>query len=210
MILGYSFIGLLLASLGGAAPGASNLAVIKTTSKDSLNKGMRIAFGAGVGEVLLAFMALCYSTVLTQFFEMNSWVQVAFIILFFVVGTLFYFSEKLTLFSKPKIALPGSESKFITGFILSVLNPPVLLFWILGITLTQKYFLPLTDMSSIGVLLLFFAGVFLGKVAILYFYAKLGNGMQKKKNTDASKLNRVIGIALVLLSTVQGIRFLIE
>ena len=210
MILGYSFIGLFLASLGGAAPGASNLAVIKTTTKDSFQKGMRIAIGAGFGEILLAFMALCYSSFLTQFFEMNTWLQLSFMILFFIIGILFFFSVRLTFSRQGAKIKPRSHSKFMTGFILSVLNPPVLLFWILGISLTQKYLLPLTDMSSLLTLFFFFLGVFLGKTGILYLYAKLGKGWQQKKKTDPSKLNRVIGIALIVLSSLQGIRFLIE
>ncbi|MEL6810092.1 MAG: LysE family transporter [Bacteroidota bacterium] len=210
MILGYSFIGLFLASLGGAAPGASNLAVIKTTTTDSFQKGMHIALGAGLGEILLAFMALCYSSLITQFFQMNLWIQVSFIVLFSIIGVLFYFSEQLAFISKPRFRNGFYTSKFVTGFILSVLNPPVLLFWILAISLTQKYILPIDDMSSLWVLVLFFTGVFLGKIGVLYVYAKLGNQWKGKEDTNKSKLNKLIGVVLVILATFQGVRFLIQ
>jgi len=38
----------------------------------------------------------------------------------------------------------------------------------------------------------------------------LGKGLKSKKKTDNSKLNRIIGFALVVLSAAQGIRFLIQ
>lgn len=210
MILGYSFLGLVLSSLGGIAPGASNLAVIKTSTKESIRKGMQIAIGAGAGEVLLAFMALCYSSIFRHFFEMNAWVQVSFMILLFVAGILFVFSNRLRFLAIPKAPRRNTNSKFITGFFLAFLNPPVLLFWMFGISFSQKYLLPLTNMSPTFLLMVFFTGVFFGKIVVLYLYALLGKGLKSKKNTDNAKLNRIIGFALVVLSAAQGIRFLIQ
>ncbi|GAB5401590.1 MAG: hypothetical protein Aureis2KO_31750 [Aureisphaera sp.] len=210
MIIGYSIIGLIMAALGGAAPGASNLAVIKTTTKDSFEKGMQIAIGAGLGEMMLAFMALCYSSFLSNFFQMNTWIQVSFMVLFLIAGMVFLMNGKIAWPKKPKKPIQVSNSKLATGFALSVLNPPVLLFWILGISITQKHLIPLSDMSPISVLTLFFLGVFLGKIAILYLYAKLGKEWGRKEKSDPTKLNRMIGIVLIVLASVQGIRFLIQ
>jgi len=39
-------------------PGASNLAVIKTTINENIKQGLKISYGAGIGEVILAFLAL--------------------------------------------------------------------------------------------------------------------------------------------------------
>ena len=204
----YALVGFFLAILGAAPLGASNIAVITTTAKESLAKGMIIAYGAGLGEVLLAFLSLCNSTMLSNFFEMNPWLQALFIGIFFLVGLFFLFPNAIKICLKKTRERKRKNPKLFTGFILAALNPPVLLFWILAISLTSRYLLTISDMSPLLVLTLFFTGVFIGKVATLYFYARWSNKMKKKQQGDKTKLYRLIGIVLILISTVQGIRFL--
>lgn len=208
MILIYLLIGLALSAAGGAPLGASNLAVISTTTNHSLSKGMKVAYGAGFGEVTLALLALCYSSMLADFFEMNPWIQATFILLFFAIGLLLIFPLKLKL-KIPKKKSSKKGSPWVTGYLLALVNPPVLLFWILGITLAQKFMIPISDMSPFLILMLFFSGVFIGKVGILYLYARLGNRLQKKPVKDKSKLYRIVGIILIVLASVQGVRFLV-
>ena len=210
MILLYIFTGILLSVIGAIPLGASNIAVITTTRKESLSKGLRIAQGAGVGEVVLAFFALWYTKVLTSFFEMNSWVQLSFIGLFFMIGMVFLFSNKINFsFKKPTYTI-RKPSKFLTGFLLAIINPPVLIFWMIAISLTQKYMLPISNMSPILFLLLFFVGVYIGKFITLYFYGKLSHKSAQKQGGEKYKLYRFIGIALILVSTIQSLRFFIN
>lgn len=206
MILIYALIGAVLSAAGGVPLGASNLAVISTTTKHSLSKGMKVAHAAGLGEVTLAFMALCYSSILADFFKMNPWIQAGFIMLFFAIGILLLFPMKFKM--KIPRKKPGRKgSPWITGYLLALINPPVLLFWILGITLTQRLMIPISDMSPLLILLLFFTGVFTGKVFVLYLYARLGNRLQKRPVKNKTKLYRIVGVILILLASVQGVRF---
>jgi len=64
-------------------------------------------------------------------------------------------------------------------------------------------------MSPWLVLLLFFSGVYLGKVITLYFYGKWGKKMDKKQNESSYKKDIFIGLALVVVGCIQGVRFLI-
>lgn len=207
MILLYIFTGMILSVIGAVPLGASNIAVITTTTKESFAKGMRIAQGAGLGEVTLAFFALWYTKVLTDFFEMNSWIQISFIGLFFGIGMLFLVSDKFNISFKKSSKNKRKYSKFLTGFLLAVMNPPVLIFWMIAISLTQKYVAPISNMSPILFLLLFFTGVYIGKFITLYLYGKLSHKSAQKETQEKSKLYKLIGIALILLSTLQGIRF---
>ncbi len=209
MILLYIFTGIVISVVGAVPLGASNIAVITTTAKESLSKGMRIAQGAGVGEVVLAFFALWYTKMISNFFEMNAWIQISFIGLFFSIGLLFLFSYKW--FSRFKITSKNKlkSSKFLTGFLLALINPPVLIFWMIAISLTQKYVLPISNMSPILMLLLFFIGVYTGKFITLYFYGKWSHRSVQKQSHEKHKLYRVIGIALLIISTAQGIRFIV-
>ncbi len=210
MILLYIFTGIILSIIGAAPLGASNIAVITTTAKESFLKGMQIAHGAGLGEVVLAFIALSYSKMISDFFEMNSWIQITFIGLFFVIGLFFLLSKKLSFRINRTNISKRKYSKFLKGFLLALLNPSVLIFWIIAISLTQKYLLSLSNMSPLLLLLLFFSGVYIGKFVTLYFYGKLSYRSAQKESHKKHKLYKVIGIALILLSTLQGIRFFVS
>ncbi len=206
MTLGYFIVGLVIAALGAAPLGASNIAVITTSSNQSLSKGMYIAYGAGLGEVILAFLALCYSPLFSDFFTRNPWVQLVFIISFLAIGIFFLLPKK------PKISFKKplkSPSKFFTGFILAFANPPVLLFWILAISITHKYVLSVSDMSPMTLLLLFFSGIYTGKVVTLYGYGKWSSKVSQN-NGSKTKLYKGVGIALIAIAMVQGVRFLIS
>lgn len=206
MILGYFLIGLVMAMIGAAPLGASNIAVITTAGKESLSKGMHVAYGAGFGEVILAFLALCYSQLFSDFFNMNSWVQLVFIISFFAIGIFFLLPKKPSVSFKKSLKSP---SKFITGFVLAFVNPPVLLFWILAISITHKFMLSVSDMSPIIILLLFFTGIYLGKVMMLYGYGKWSS-KRSQNQENKTKLYKGIGVALIAIAMVQGVRFLLN
>jgi len=205
MVLGYFFIGLLIAAMGAVPLGASNIAVITTSSEESLSKGMRIAYGAGLGEVILAFIAICYSQLFTDFFTMNAWLQFTFILVFLAIGVFFLLPKKPKVLFKKSIKSP---SKFIIGYLMAFANPPVLLFWILSISITHKYVLSISDMSPITLLLIFFTGVYFGKVITLYGYGKWSSKFSQN-NGNKTKLYRGIGISLIAIAMVQGVRFLI-
>ena len=64
-------------------------------------------------------------------------------------------------------------------------------------------------MSPWIVLLLFFLGVYLGKTITLYFYGKWGKKMEQTQNESNYKKDIFVGLALVLVGCVQGIRFFI-
>lgn len=208
MIVLYFFIGLLLAALGGAFPGASNIAVISATVKSKPSHGLQIAYGAGIGEMLLAFMALSYSMMVSHFFEMNMWIKSTFAIVFLLVGVLFIFKHKLPKKQQAKGKIEGSSVRFLKGFILGAVNPPVLLFWLVAIALVHNNIMELSAMLATPILLLFFSGVFLGKLLILFVYGQTGKRLVNSKNqqSGASKMNRAIGLALIGIALIQGVR----
>ncbi|MEW7293132.1 LysE family transporter [Aquimarina sp. 2304DJ70-9] len=210
MILLYLLIGTLIAIVGAIPLGAVNLAVINTSIKENIKNASYIALAAGIGEVLLALFALHCSMELSEFFLHNQWIQISFIVAFFLIGLYFmYLASKTTPSSKrrkPKLF----NSKFLTGFSLALLNPPVIVYWILAISLTNKHILKLTTQNPISSLLLFFLGIYLGKIGTLYFYGKWGNKMAQKQGDSKAKLHRIIGSALLVISVFQSIKIIIE
>ncbi len=210
MTLLYLLFGTLIATVGAAPLGAVNIAVINTSINENIKKASYIALAAGIGEVILAFFALHCSMQLSIFFHENQWIQIVFIIIFFLVGMYFMFlANKMTKSNKSrKIKL--SNSKFLTGFSLALLNPPVIIYWILAISLINKYIFELTVQNSISSLLLFFIGIYIGKITTLYFYGRWGNKMAHKQEGSKTKLHRIIGIALIAISVFQSIKFVVD
>ena len=197
MILQAFFIGTLATIIGALPPGASNLAVIKTTLQENHRKALKVGYGAGVGEVLLALIAFSFGMVVQDFFEMNLWIQYLVAGGLAVLGIYFLVSKKTAKQTERK-----KPSKYLLGFTLGVLNPPVLIYWVLIFSLLGKTIFGAQGCSSLW-LILFVSGVFLGKVATLYGYSKFGLHIQKKKKSNPRSVNTYIGITLIVLSTIQ-------
>ncbi len=206
----YLLFGTIIAIVGAIPLGAVNIAVINNSIKENIKKASYVALAAGVGEVVLAFFALHCSMQLSSFFLENQWIQITFIAIFFLVGIYFIFLANNTVKSNGKRKIKLSNSKFLTGFSLAILNPPVIIYWILAISLINKYIFELTVQNSITSLFLFFLGIYLGKIGTLYFYGRWGNKMAKKQEGSKTKLHRIIGIALIVISVFQSIKFVVE
>lgn len=209
MFLLYILIGFVVACIAALPPGAANIAVVNTTANKTLNQALYIIVGAGIGEVLLSLFALHCTMNLTSYFENNPWLQITVFILFIVVGAYFLLQKHLDLklFKIPaeKRAFP----KWLKGFLLAILNPPVLIFWVLAFTIIHKHVIKVSEMSPLFTLVIFFTGIFLGKTATLYGYGLWRKKLDKGTKNSTQKTNTVIGIALILVGVIQGIRFFI-
>lgn len=208
MLILYFFVGLFLAAVGGAFPGASNIAVVSTTLDGRPRQGKQIAYGAGLGEITLAFLALYYSMMVSDFFEMNPWIKITFVFLFISVGVLFLLKHKLPEKDRSNAKSTSFTERLLKGYALAALNPPVLLFWLVAIGLVHNSYFELSAMLGLPELFLFFAGVFLGKVTILLVYGSTGKRLaSKNKASKGNKgMNRAIGLALISIAIIQGIR----
>lgn len=201
MIYSIFFTGLIATILGAIPPGASNLAVIKTTVQESVKESLKISYGAGIGEVVLALSAFSFGMMLQDFILRNMWVQIMVLITLGLAGVYLITHNK----NKQKTAR-HLHSKYITGFLLSVINPPVLLYWVLLFSFIKSTATFEITPSTLPLLII---GIFIGKVVSLYGYSKLGTQLLKRKSSLASKINPLIGSVLVGLSLLQGLRLLV-
>ncbi|TPN85994.1 LysE family transporter [Aquimarina algicola] len=206
MILFYLLLGVITAIVGALPLGAVNIAVINSSIKENIKGAAQIALAAGIGEILLALFALHCSIELVDFFEQHIWIQTVFIICFFVAGLYYFFiKSKSAAKNKTIVAKKTSRSKYILGFSLAVLNPPVIIYWILAISMVNKYIFKLTIQNSLISLSLFFLGIYIGKISTLYVYGRWGNKIAKKSSNSTNKLSRLIGVVLVIISIFQSV-----
>jgi len=204
VLLLYFFIGILVTFIGAIPLGTVNISVINTTLRQDAKNAMKIALAAGVAEIILSFYALHCSMVVSSFIDMNTWIQIVIAILLLVVGGFLFFKKKKTQQTKNRI----KTSNYITGLFLGLLNPPVLVYWVFIISYLNKNDIALTMNTSLMILFIFFAGVYLGKIITLYGYSKLSVLIKNKVQNIAQTINKVIGVLLVVIGIVQGIKYL--
>ncbi len=207
MTILFFLIGFVIALIAAAPPGAANIVVMNTVTNRSLGAVMFLIMGAGFGELILSLIALHCTTNFANYFEQNMWIQISVFILFILVGGFFLLRNKIHLPALKQGLKITRMPKFVTGFLLAFLNPPVLIFWVLAFSLTHKYMFGVSDMSPIITLVLFSLGVFSGKVATLYFYGKWGKRMAEHKKTGSTKKDLFIGVALLAVGILQGARY---
>ncbi|WCO02085.1 LysE family transporter [Psychroserpens ponticola] len=203
MIVLYFLIGISASIIGALPLGASNIAVINTTIKQNAKQAFKIAIAAGIGEVILSYYALHCNMVVRDFFDQNMWIQILIVIILMIAGSFLLFKknkEKTT--KKNKL----NTSKYTTGFLLGVLNPPVLIYWIVAFGIINNNDFTLSLGSPLLILFLFFAGVYFGKLITLYLYSIFSIRIKNKVQNITAVINKATGILLILIGIVQAIK----
>ena len=199
----YFFIGIVATFFGAIPLGTVNISVINTTIKQNMNTAMKIAFAAGFAEIILSFYALHCSVAVTGFIGDNNWLQVILAIAVLAIGVFMLLKRQKEISNTKKRLF---NSKYLNGFILGLINPPVLLYWIFVIEFLNRNSYSLTMEASLSIVFLFFLGVYLGKVLTLYLYSKSSMFIKKKFANISKTVNKVTGILLIVIAGIQFIR----
>ncbi|OEK09154.1 hypothetical protein A8C32_10500 [Flavivirga aquatica] len=206
MIIIYLIIGIITAIVSALPFGASNIAVINTTLKQNAKQAFKIAIASGIAEVILSYYALHCNTVIKEFFSDNLWVQITLVFVFFIVGGFLFFKKFPNDKSEKKQLI---QSKYVTGFLLGIINPPVLIYWVITYGILKNNDIVLSLQSSFSVLFLFFFGVYLGKLLTLYFYSRISILIKNEVQNIAFMINKVTGVLLISISFIQAIKIYI-
>ena len=199
MILLYLLIGILAAVLGALPLGATNIAVINTTLKQNARQAFKITLAAGIAEVILSYYALHCNMAVKDFFDTNQWLQILIAFVLLAVGGLLFFKSTKKKSKKERL----KTSKYMTGFLLGLLNPPVLVYWLVIYGVINGNSLSLTIDSSFLVLFLFFFGVYIGKLLTLYLYSKFSLAIKQKFENINTVINKVTGSLLFFIGLVN-------
>lgn len=203
MLFIYFFIGIFASVVGALPLGASNIAVINTTLKQNAMQTFKIAVAASVAEVALSYYALHCNTVVQNFINHNMWIQVTIVIILLIIGAFLFFKKQTQKKVKHRTF---SQSKFITGFFLGILNPPVLIYWIVAIGMINDNNFMLSLQSSLSVLFLFFFGIYLGKIFTLYLYSRFSLLLKHRVQNISLIVSKVTGMSLIIIGLAQAIK----
>ncbi len=209
----YLFLGFITAVIGALPLGTTNVAVINTTIKENLKNALKIIYTAALAEGILVIIALNFNMQIEHFIGENLWLQYGIAVLLLTVGIVLAIGRKecvkdenneCVIIKKRRIKV----SKQQLGFILGLVNPTVLIYWILVISFLRKKMIYLDISLETSLLVLFLIGVFLGKVVTLYAYGKFSHSLKVKMKNITTKVNRVIGILLLFVSVFQFAKLL--
>ena len=193
-----------MAILGALPLGTTNVAVINTTIKENIQSALKIVYPAAIAEVILVLVALYYNTKILKFIDHNIWVQYSIAVILLVVGAFLFFRKKDSRVIKKTLKI----SKQLLGFILGMVNPPVLIYWIIAISFLKKKMIYLDLSSEFTLLILFLVGVFFGKVVTLYGFGKFSHQLKLKIKHLTTKVNQIIGLFLAVVSIVQFVKLI--
>ena len=139
---------------------------------------------------------------------MNIWLQYAIGFLLLGIGIYLSFGRKECVKDENEECIIIKKRKFqvskqVLGFFLGLVNPTVLIYWILVISFLNKKMIYLNLNVDYLLLVLFLIGAFFGKVVTLYGYGKFSRLLKVKMKNITTRINRVIGILLVCISIFQ-------
>lgn len=211
-IVTYILIGFLAAIIGALPLGTTNVAVINTTIKENIQNALKIVYTAALAEIILVVIAISFNMQIENFINMNIWLQYTIAILLLGVGIILLLGRKECVKDENEdciiIKKRYNLSKQMLGFILGLINPTVLIYWILVISYLNKKMMYLNMTTEYFLVVLFLIGVFLGKVITLYGYGKFSNVLKVKMKHITTKINRFIGVLLVCVSVFQFTKLL--
>lgn len=204
-------MGLIVAMIGALPLGTTNVAVINTTIKENVQSAMKIVYTAAMAEIILVLVALNFNIQIENYIGMNIWVQIAIAVILLVVGIVLILGRKECIKDENEECIIIKKRRFIIskqmlGFILGLVNPTVLIYWILVISFLKKNMIDLNINLDYSVLVLFLIGVFFGKVITLFSYGKFSHILKQKMKNITTSVNRVIGVLLTCVSILQFVK----
>jgi threonine/homoserine/homoserine lactone efflux protein len=206
-LITYFFIGFLTAIVGALPLGTTNVAVINTTIKENIQNALKIVYTAALAEVILVLIASNFNMQIEKFVEMNIWVQYTVAFLLLAIGIILFLGRKKCVKDENEeciiIKKRFNISKQMLGFILGLVNPTVLVYWILVISFLNNKMIYLNTNTDYTLLIMFVIGVFIGKVVTLYGYGKFSSVLKVRIKNITTSVNRTIGVLLVCISIFQ-------
>jgi len=207
-LISYFFLGLLVAIIGALPLGTTNVAVINTTIKENIQSALKIIYTAALAEIILVLISIRFNLQIENFVAMNLHLQYTIALLLLAVGIVLILRKKECMKDEKEECILIKKRKFqidkqMLGFILGLVNPTVLIYWILVISFLSKKRLYLSLNKEYLLLILFLLGAFIGKALTLYGYGKFSNVLKARLKNKTTRINTIIGTLLICISIFQ-------
>lgn len=198
------FLSFIFSFIGSIPPGTLNLTVIQLGLDNRMAAALRFAFAASMVEYPYAWIAVKFERLITSSPVVTENLHLIAAIVMIVFGVISLWQA-----SKPTSdAQPGfRKSGFRKGFLLGILNPLALPYWI-AITAYLKS-QGWIDLSAVPAMHAYFLGVFAGAFLLLLLSAYLAQKvMSALKNFPA--IRKVPGFTLVALGIFSFVQYILR
>jgi len=194
-------IGFAFSFVGSIPPGTINLTIVQLGLEKKINVAWRFAIAASVMEYPYAWVAVEFAEMITSSPLLVENMQLITAVVMTLLGVITLWSS-----NRPtKFSAKLSESGYMRGIILSILNPLAIPFWV-GAT---AYLVSLNwiELSTPVRLHSYLAAICLGTFVILMLLAYLAKKVVSKFQQN-SWINRIPGIALIILGVYAFLEYL--
>jgi threonine/homoserine/homoserine lactone efflux protein len=194
-------IGFAFSFIGSIPPGTINLTIVQLGLEKKINIAWRFAFAASIMEYPYAWVAVEFAEMITSSPLLVENMQLITAIVMTLLGVITIWSS-----NRPtKISTKLSESGYMRGIILSILNPLAIPFWV-GAT-AYLVSLDWIELSTPVRLHSYLIAICLGTFVILILLAYLAKKVVSRFQQN-SWINRIPGIALIILGVYAFLEYL--
>jgi threonine/homoserine/homoserine lactone efflux protein len=195
-------VGFLFSFIGSIPPGTINLTCVQLGLEKKIGIAWRFALAASVMEYPYAWIAVVFAEWITSSPAVVENMQLITAIVMTAIGILTLWQSTRPSAFTAKL----SESGYMRGVILSLLNPLAIPFWV-GATAYLKS-LNWIELSTPVRLHSYLVGLCIGTFILLMMLAYLAKGIISQF-TQSSWLNKIPGIVLIVLGIYAFIRYLL-
>jgi threonine/homoserine/homoserine lactone efflux protein len=194
-------IGFAFSFIGSIPPGTINLTIVQLGLEKKINIAWRFAIAASIMEYPYAWVAVEFAEMITSSPLLVENMQLITAIVMTLLGVITIWSS-----NRPtKISTKLSESGYMRGIILSILNPLAIPFWV-GAT-AYLVSLDWIELSTPLRLHSYLTAICLGTFVILILLAYLAKKVVSRVQQN-SWINRIPGIALIILGVYAFLEYL--
>ena len=182
---------------GSVQAGPVNMMVIKTTLSKNRRSGFYLSLGGCIPEMIYSSLAIFAGMAIekdTTFMWLAQWATVIFFLIFGIYNIFFQSDKEIQVKGNTTI---GND--FLKGFVLGILNPQLLIFW-LGIFIYLNHnWIYLADFNS---RFAFILGTSFGAFALLFLLNILADKLKEKiySKFKLSGFNKLLGYFFIVLA----------
>lgn len=193
------FIAFIISFLGSIPVGVLNLTIVDIGLRKSMEQVLMFALGAALVEYGQGFIALKFSSLFETNQNLEFYIDIIATPIFFILGI--YYLRK---HGKPP-KRQETISDFGKGFLLSVVNPLAIPFWVVWGTISfGKGWLSITNAS----IAIFTLGISSGTFLTLLLYGFAAKPIIERIEIVNQRINQIIGWTLIILGLVQVVRII--
>lgn len=201
-IIWHLLVGMIVSFIGSIPLGSINLSTLQISLEKGTKAGLLFALGATVVELFYSLFAIKFSAFLLTHRDVEFYIQMV-AIPAFILLSIHSFRKKPTVSNTPEVK---NKSSFFKGFIIGVLNPLQIPFWVAYGT----YMLSNDWIKNDNFLLNFFiGGIVTGSYLLLSLIVICSQKLNAKLNLSRFNMNKAIGSVFFVLALYQAAKVFI-